>query len=210
MLAIVQEPQYNLYSKQLDQMFTLRADVFARQLGWNVTVVDGQERDVYDDLSPLYLLSLTERGAVRGAVRFLPTTGPNMLSDVFCAYFDDEVEIRSPTIWEATRFCVDQHLCGERLPNGLNLVTMELLTGMCEVGIMAGLTQVTAVFDPFMGRIYRAAGLKTHVVGRTRREETGRLYVGVWDIGEETLQALKARSVLPAGAAEKGPPAVAA
>jgi acyl homoserine lactone synthase len=118
-----------------------------------------------------------------------------MLSDVFCAYFDDAVEIRSPTIWEATRFCVNQTLCGERLSNGLNWVTMELLTGMCEVGMMAGLTQVTAVFDPFMARIYKAAGLQTHVVGRSRRDGQGRLFVGVWDIGQSTLDALKARSV---------------
>jgi acyl homoserine lactone synthase len=199
MLAIVQADQYSLYAPQIDAMYRLRADVFGRQLGWDVHVLDGRERDDYDDLSPLYLLSLTGNGTLRGSVRFLPTTGPNMLSDVFCMYFNEELEVRSPTIWEATRFCVDQSLCGERLPNGLNWVTMELLTGMCEVGMMAGLTQVTAVFDPLMARIYRAAGLKTHVVGRSRRDVKGTLYVGVWDIGEETLNALKSKSIAADG-----------
>ena len=53
-----------LYADQLSTfpllartMFDDRADQFKTRLGWDVTVTaDGQERDEYDDLNPLYVI----------------------------------------------------------------------------------------------------------------------------------------------------------
>jgi acyl homoserine lactone synthase len=67
----------------LDEMHQLRARVFAGRLGWRVKVEYGRERDEYDTLDPTYILALTDRGAVAGCVRLLPTTGPTMLSQTF-------------------------------------------------------------------------------------------------------------------------------
>lgn len=81
-------------------MFEDRADQFKTRLGWEVTVnADGQERDEYDDLNPLYVIWETATGVHGGSMRFLPTTGRTMVNDHFLD-LTDGVPIQSPFIWE--------------------------------------------------------------------------------------------------------------
>ena len=84
MLKVIEGTQSSLFPKEMDAMFRNRASVFSERLGWEVTVKDGRERDVFDDENPLYLISVDPRtGEYWGSLRLLPTTGPNMLRDVF-------------------------------------------------------------------------------------------------------------------------------
>lgn len=76
MIHMVQYMQYPHYTDNLDEMHRLRARVFAERLQWDVRVENGQERDEFDQLKPLYLLSIDETGALEGSLRLLPTTGP--------------------------------------------------------------------------------------------------------------------------------------
>jgi N-acyl-L-homoserine lactone synthetase len=86
----------------MDAMFRNRASVFSERLGWEVTVKDGRERDVFDDENPLYLISVDPyTGAYWGSLRLLPTTGPNMLRD------------------EVEQFCIRHGLEGASLRAGL-------------------------------------------------------------------------------------------
>ena len=87
-------------------MFRCRAQTFSERLGWEVVVRDGCERDRFDNENPLYLVSANPRsGEYRGSLRLLPTTGPNMLRDVFPALLKDDEAIESATIWECSRIC---------------------------------------------------------------------------------------------------------
>ncbi|HEV7437641.1 MAG TPA: acyl-homoserine-lactone synthase, partial [Pseudorhizobium sp.] len=43
----------------LGQHHRLRARIFADRLGWDVDVVDGQEKDAFDALQPTYILALS-------------------------------------------------------------------------------------------------------------------------------------------------------
>ncbi len=67
----------------IDQMFRLRARVFKERLDWNVAVANGRERDMFDDLHPLYVLAIDEFGRVAATFRLLRTMGPHMLADAF-------------------------------------------------------------------------------------------------------------------------------
>lgn len=175
-----------------DQMFRLRADTFKRRLGWDVEVKDGWERDGYDDLDPLYVMSLDAGdGALLGSCRLLPTSGPHMMSEVFGRHFSEDAILRSPHIWEITRFCVCEERKSTATPSGLNCATIEMLAGVCELGRKAGVTHVTAVFDPLMGRIYRRAGLKTNVIGQSDTLGPMRVYAGIWALTPATLQGLR-------------------
>ncbi len=84
MLKIIEGSSGFMFPAEMDAMFRNRAQIFSERLGWKVSVKDGYERDTFDDENPLYLVSvdpLTDQ--YRGSVRLLPTTGPNMLRDVF-------------------------------------------------------------------------------------------------------------------------------
>ncbi len=56
---------------------------FHDRLGWQVKSLRSWEIDEFDALNPLYLISIGPNDGINGSLRLLPTTGPNMLADVF-------------------------------------------------------------------------------------------------------------------------------
>src|SRR5580698_11546607 len=154
MLKLIEGSRASLFPKEMDAMFRNRAITFSERLGWDVTVKDGYERDEFDDANPLYLVSVDPNtNAYWGSLRLLPTTGPNMLRDVFPCLLGQDEFIESATIWESSRICaIAADGQPERSKNGVNLALGELLAGIGEVAIIAGLTQVVSVFD---ARVFR-------------------------------------------------------
>src|SRR5208283_327083 len=128
MLKLIEGSRASSFPKEMDAVFQNRAETFHERLGWDVVVKDGRERDHFDDLNPLYLVSVdpvTER--YWGSLRLLPTTGPNMLRDVFPQLLDEGDVVESATIWESSRICaaaVDGQ--PKRSKNGVNYVMSEL------------------------------------------------------------------------------------
>ena len=141
-------------------MFRMRAEVFSDRLSWDVTVQNGREIDRFDAEDPLYLLSLDDRsGQLRGAVRLLPTTGPNMLRDVFPVLMPGGT-VESPLIWESSRFAINPRIFAAKdraeVNHTVNRTTVELLCGMVETAQRAGIEHIVSVFDARMARIFRS------------------------------------------------------
>lgn len=153
MIKLIPAHLSNKYPKIIDDMFCLRARQFDERLGWKVKTTNGREVDEFDELEPLYVVSVTEDGEVLGTFRLLQTTGPHMLLDVFPELLPDGQFIRSPLVWESTRFCVDTEKVKKLSNRGLNFVTGELLTALLEVGFYAGLTHIVTVIDVRMERV---------------------------------------------------------
>ena len=106
MLKLIEGSDASRYPKEMDAMFRNRALTFSERLGWEVVVNDGYERDVFDDENPLYLISVDPvTGEYWGSLRLLPTTGRNMLRDVFPFLLGEGEFIESATIWESSRIC---------------------------------------------------------------------------------------------------------
>ena len=106
MLRYIYANELGLFPVLRDSMFRDRADQFHTRLGWDVQVDDkGWEQDVYDTLNPLFVIWEGPGGRHGGSMRFLPTTGRTMVNDHFTD-LTDGVTIRSPFIWECTRFCL--------------------------------------------------------------------------------------------------------
>ena len=62
MLKPIEGSYASLFPREMDAMFRNRAEIFGERLGWEVVVKDGYERDRFDDLNPLYLVSVERRG----------------------------------------------------------------------------------------------------------------------------------------------------
>jgi acyl homoserine lactone synthase len=194
MITLIDSTNRHRYLDLLDQMFQLRAEVFKNRLGWDVTVHDNKEIDVFDAADPLYLLSLNEQtGELQGSVRLLPTTGPNMLRDVFHALLPDGEVVEDPLIWESTRFCIDPKL---PLPSGggLHHVTGELLCGLVEAGMKIGLRQIVSVYDARMVRIFRAANCPAQLIGRPYRFGEVMTYAGLFDVSPTMRDRIGAKA----------------
>ncbi len=156
MILVIDALNEHRFADVLEDMFRLRARVFGERLGWDVKIENGMEIDEFDALNPAYVVGLDDDGNVIACVRALQTTGPHMLSDVFSSILDGEPPMRSATLWESTRFCVDT----DRLDRGtgrssISYATCELMTGSLEYARDAGITDIVTVIDPVMDRVLK-------------------------------------------------------
>jgi len=210
MLKLIEGCNASRFPKEMDAMFRSRAEVFSQRLGWDVVVQDGYERDQFDDLNPLYLVSVdpvTER--YWGSLRLLPTTGPNMLRDVFSQLLDEEGEVvESATIWESSRICViEAPGQPDHGKNGVGYVLGELVEGIGEVALLAGLTQIVSVFDARILRILKAIGCRPEIIGTPQRIGGIMTYAALFEPNPDRMRAFRAEmdmglSVLALGAKE--------
>lgn len=157
-------------------MFRDRADQFHTRLGWKVSVDgQGEERDDYDALNPLYVIWQNAQGSHGGSMRLLPTTGRTMVNDHFL-HLTDGVRIRSPLIWECTRFCLARG-ASPQVSAALMLAGGEIMQNFC-------IEHFAGVFDARMVRIYRRIGASPEVLGS---DGAGRrkISVGLWHFTPE-------------------------
>ena len=194
MIRLVQGRNRRNHPREVDEMFRLRAEVFRDRMGWDVTVRDGWEIERFDEIDPLYLLCLDEHEMVRGSVRLLPTTGPNMLNDVFSELLPAGVPVRSALMWESSRFSVDHRSLAERTENKINRVTGELLIGIFDVAARAGLEFIVSVYDVMMGRVLRRAGCHAEPLGPAMLVGKTMSYAGLFEVGPEMMANLRAAS----------------
>jgi acyl homoserine lactone synthase len=175
-----------------DQMHQLRKKVFSDRLQWDVPLRSDWEIDRFDDeCDPVYLMSLDDKGVLRGSLRVLPTTGPNMLADVFSDLLPDGKPVESATVWESTRFSVDHEAAAERTSHLLNRVTGELLCGIVEVGQLAGLSDVVSVYDAMFARILRRANCPADPIGEPKRIGRVLAFAGLFEISDRMLMNLR-------------------
>jgi N-acyl-L-homoserine lactone synthetase len=158
MIICLQGAQGDRHPDLFDQMFRLRARAFAERRKWRVSVSGGREIDRFDELDPLYLMSLSAQGDLLASLRILPTTGPHMLADVFPETMGELPPIRHPLIWESSRFCVDTKAANAHAPNGVNKVTGELLVGLFETALRAAVINIVSVYDLYLERILQRSG----------------------------------------------------
>jgi len=124
----------------------------------------GWETDIYDACDPLYVIACDARGGHAGSMRFLPTTGPTMLADVFANLMP--MPIHDARVWECTRFCLS--------PDADRRVARRILLAASELGLGLGLKSCVGVFDRPMLRVYRRLGWPPQVLGTAGGISAGR------------------------------------
>ncbi len=191
MIVLVEPYNALRYSKLLDEMFRLRARIFHDRLKWNVRVVDGLERDKFDDEDPVYVI-YTDEGAreVKGSLRLLPTTGPTLLADYFSDTCPDAAYLSAPTIWECTRFCLDDKILDRGTQQEQILASATMIAAVGDFAVRAGIESIIGNFEAPLIRLYRRIGCKVEVLGSTLRY--GRpVYLGLFPVFEPGLRELK-------------------
>ena len=185
MLRYLYGDELRRFPRLKDEMFRDRADQFKTRLGWDVTIDEnGHERDAYDDLNPLYVIYQEPDGSHGGSMRFLPTTGPVMINDVF-GHLTGGSPISSPLIWECTRFCLAK-TASSGVAAGLMLAGGEIMRGF-------GIRHFAGVFDARMVRIYTAIGSCPEILG-SEGEGRDRISVGLWSFSDAAYARVARRS----------------
>ncbi|CUH38868.1 Isovaleryl-homoserine lactone synthase [Jannaschia seosinensis] len=158
-------------------MFVDRATQFRDRMKWDVKVdALGWETDQYDVLDPIYVIAEDAAGRHAGSMRFLPTTGRTMLDEIF-PHLKGGRTIRSPLIWECTRFCLS--------PGAGADVARLMLVGAQELGLTMGFSHSVGVFDRPMVRVYRRLGWEPEVLG----SQDG-ISAGIWQLSRDVQDKL--------------------
>lgn len=93
------------------------------------------------------------------------------------------------------------------MKNGVGYVLSELIAGIGEVALLAGLTQIVSVFDARILRVLRAVGCEPEVIGRPQRVGSATAYAALFEPDPQRLEAFRNElqmgdSVLAPGARE--------
>jgi N-acyl-L-homoserine lactone synthetase len=191
MIRVVTKDNAERYVGSLYQMHRIRKAVFKDRLGWDVTVSGELEVDEYDALGPSYLLSIDRYGILNGCVRLLPTTGPNMLRDIFPSFVTKAAVPRGERVWEASRFAVSRNTTAAEA--GLSQTTYDLLIGVLKFGLSNGISTIVCVVDLRMERILRRAGWQLERLGPAHRIGSTIAMAGQLDVSAQILRRLEAR-----------------
>ena len=189
MIKIVTKHNAGRHVINLIQMHRLRKTVFKDRLGWDVTVSGELEADEFDGSGSSYLLSIDRYGTVDGCVRLLPTTGPNMLRDIFPSLVTKAAVPCSEQVWEASRFAVR----GNTAQAGISQTTYDLLIGVLMFGLANSISTIACVVDVRMERILRRAGWQLDRLGPARRTGNTIALAGQLDVSKQVLRNLEAR-----------------
>lgn len=192
MIVCINGNERDRYQDLVTEMYRQRARVFSERMKWDVLVRDGMEYDVFDEENPLYLLSVDqETGRLRGSLRLLPTTGPNMLRDVFPQLLPPDQIIESPTVWESSRFSMDTEAMAPLPGRRVSYVTCELIAGITEISLQSGISHIVSVFDAAMFRVLKAAGAGPDLIGGGKRIGVCTTYAGLFEMSDEFLAAVR-------------------
>lgn len=193
MIIVIDGLNRHRYTQLLDEMFALRARVFGQRLGWEVNIQDGREMDKYDGLDPAYVIGVNDENRVVSCVRALQTTGPHMLSDVFSNILDGEPPLRSATMWESTRFCVDTEVLDRGdSRNSISYATCELMAASLEYASDSGISDIVTVIDPIMNRVLKRSDCVPYgYVGKTTPMGKVSAMAALLDCTEDRIERIR-------------------
>lgn len=193
MIIVIDGINRHRYTQLLDEMFALRARVFGGRLGWEVDIQNGREIDQYDALDPAYVIGVNEDNRVVSCVRALQTTGPHMLSDVFSSILDGEPPLRSATLWESTRFCVDTEVLERgNASNSISYATCELMAASLEYARDSGISDIVTVIDPVMNRVLKRSDCAPYgYVGKTTPMGKVRAMAALLDCSDDRINRIR-------------------
>jgi N-acyl-L-homoserine lactone synthetase len=194
MIVFVHGYERDTRPELFDTMFRHRKQVFIDRLGWTLPPTGGHyEIDEFDREDTVYICSLLPSGELAGSVRLLNTTTPHMAIGPFATMFPD-VTVRSPTIWEVTRFAVPDD---RRLqPNGVSRAACEVLLGMCLFGLEYGVSQLTAIYEPPLARLFKKCGMTHYVLARHQSANYGSIHFGLWDISRQLEKSIRGATAI--------------
>lgn len=166
----------------LQQMYRMRARVFGERMKWDIKCSSGQEFDDLDNHHPLYVISCDERGIVNGSCRLLPTTGPTLIDTVFSDTVSDAEKLNDPSIWECTRFCVEEGQKSNQ-SRGVSRITLQLIRAVLRIAVDNGVETILANINSTTLRIARRVGYEVSLLGVSERFDPP-VYLGSFSVSQ--------------------------
>jgi acyl homoserine lactone synthase len=173
----------------LEAMFRLRYDTFVNRLGWDVKVHEDMECDDFDQPDTHYIYVPTAPGTVDACWRLLPTTGPNMLRDIFPELLRGEPVPCATDCWELSRFAVATDRVGST-GQEFGPLSVELMAESARFALQNGIARYVTVTTAAVERLLRKLGLNMYRLAPPMRYGIAMAVVVVIEVDAITLNAV--------------------
>jgi len=189
MIYVLSGEDAKYYPELMREVYRLRHEIFVKEMGWHeLARADGLEIDQFDYPEAVHHICVRGNKVV-GYQRLLPSTMPNLLSEVF-PYLCEGPQPKGQNIYELTRYCVaPAHREGRR---GLSSVGSELMAGCVEWGLAEGVDKVVIEFETVW--VLRLLQLKFMARPLGYETQIGRQKIVATELtfGEGTLKSIQA------------------
>lgn len=161
---------HNFYGNPICDQHRLRyASIIERQ-NWDVPTVRGMEYDCYDNPAAYYLIKRDETGKAIGSSRLYPTDRPYMISEAFPHMITKMPLPKDVSIWEGSRFCVDQHLPIEMRKR----IIQEIVVGYLEFALANNIKSIIGIMFPvYWKNIFIKSGWNVDWLGDIHLSQEG-------------------------------------
>lgn len=157
------------------ELYRLRRKTFRERLGWKVECTEGLEKDKFDNENTTYLLGMHGGHLLCGA-RFIDSTQPTMISEVFHDYFDDRISVPTDIpCCEVSRLFIDKERRFSATLHGLPASKM-LFLAMIIYCMKKNYRGMYAVASRGMYALFRQANWNVEVIQKGLSEKREVIY----------------------------------
>ncbi|MCO6440996.1 MAG: hypothetical protein J5I81_07920 [Nitrococcus mobilis] len=160
--------------ESLRQLYRFRHQIFKERLGWQIPTRGALEWDIYDEFDPVYG-AYYRQGAIIGAFRLLPTTGPYMLRGVFAELLRGEAPPCAVDVWELSRFAVKPACCDSRVQLTCSEDMFEVLRACYDFSCSNGIRELVMVISVAVERMLRGVRIPLERLGDGRPTRLGKV-----------------------------------
>jgi N-acyl-L-homoserine lactone synthetase len=150
-------------------MHAFRHEIFVRRLGWSLPMLEGVERDEYDNDHTVYFVARDTLGNVTACTRLLPTVTRCMLTDLFGELLGGNPPPCDPSIWELSRFATNVRKTGDGRVLTLSEPTLSLLGAVLEFARQQKLKRLVLVTSVAIERLLIRSGFHVHRLAAPHR-----------------------------------------
>jgi len=184
--------RHQLPANIVSSMHEFRHEVFVRRLGWSLPMLEGIERDEYDNDNTVYFVVQDTLGNVTACTRLLPTITPCMLNKLFGELLGGNPPPRDPGIWELSRFAANVRKSGDGRALALSDPTLQLLRAVLQFAAQQSLDRLVLVTSVAIERLLIRSGFQVHRLAAPCRMPDGllvALFIEVEPAADEAAHA---------------------
>jgi N-acyl-L-homoserine lactone synthetase len=162
MISCISCENIHEFGTAFHSQFRLRYGGFIERQHYDVSVYDGMEFDKYDTPASRYLVYHTDEGRALGVSRLTPTMLSCMLSDLWPHLVLDKDLLKSESVWEGTRYCVDRDVA----PALRQRIVHEMACAYLEFGVALGLRKIIGLMPTYIYRsVFERPGIAMDYLG---------------------------------------------
>ena len=192
MIVFIYPADKQKYADYLQKYYILRKKIFCDQLGW--ISVNGQniETDNLDEEYNVIILFIdTKTDNVTGGVRLVPTIGNTLIHSVWSDMLPEPDDFRSPQIWEATRYCVNDTDVEGRKSKLVNRVSLALMFAILDFADQNNITAILAVCEKKIVNMIKVFSPGLETISEKTDENGCEICCTLWSTEPEIREGIK-------------------